>query len=150
MVLTSIMVKTFLLVTSETDFQIAMDFYKGHKYNEPFLRENEPDVLVHSTTMSSWELIKQDGMLKSWNKLKARKSIEEEQPIGIKLGDPADFSDYIMFGSGISGEIVVNSKQQGEIIMDVNAEYLTGARLYFDAKRWHRMDCLYVMDAILR
>ena len=79
--------KNILLVTSETDFQIAMDFYKGHKYNEPFLRENEPDVLVHSTTMSSWELIKQDGMLKSWNKLKARKSIEEEEPIGIKLGD---------------------------------------------------------------
>jgi hypothetical protein len=137
--------KNILLVTSETDFQIAMDFYKGHKYNEPFLRENEPDVLVHSTTMSSWELIKQDGMLKSWNKLKARKSIEEEEPIGIKLGDPSDFSDYIMFGSGISGEIVVNSKQQGEIIMDVNAEYLTGARLYFDAKKMAQ-DGLLVRD----
>ena len=40
-----------------------------------------------------------------------------------------------MFGSGVTGEIVVNSKQQGKIIMDENAEYITGARLYFDAKK---------------
>ena len=60
--------------------------------------------------------------------------MEEEYPIGIQLGDPADFSDYIMFGGGVTGEIVVNSKQQGKIIMDINAEYQTGARLYFDAK----------------
>lgn len=74
-------------------------------------------------------------MLKSWNLLKTEKAITEEQPIGIQLGDPPDFSDYIMFGGGVIGEIVVNSKQQGKIVMDTNTEYLTGARLYFDAKR---------------
>lgn len=137
--------KNIILVMDETDFQTAMDCYRGHTYNEPFLRENEPAVLVHSTPMHSWELIKQDGMLKSWNKLGAGKTIVEEQPIGIKLGDPADFSDYIMFGSGIAGEIVVNSKQQGKIIMDGNSEYLTGARLYFDAKRMAQ-DGLLVRD----
>ena len=35
----------------------------------------------------------------------------------------------------MSGEIVVSSKQAEKIIMDVTAEYKTGARLYFDAKK---------------
>lgn len=74
-------------------------------------------------------------MLKSWNRLKAEKAIGEERPIGFQLGDPEDFSDYIMFGGGITGEIVVNSKQQSRIVMDGDTEYLTGARLYFDARR---------------
>ena len=39
------------------------------------------------------------------------------------------FSNYIMFGSGVTGEIVVSAKQRGKIVMDVNAEYRTGARL---------------------
>ena len=84
-------------------------------------------------------------MLKSWNILKTEKVITEEQPIGIRLGDPADFSDYIMFGGGVTGEIVVNSKQQGKIVMDANSEYLTGARLYFNAKRMAK-DGLLIRD----
>lgn len=127
--------KNAILVMSVEELESAQNYYNGHKYNEPFLRENEPSVLIHSTPMSSWELIRRDGMLKSWNKLKTEKAIDEENPIGIKLGDPIDFSDYIMFGGGITGEIVVNSKQQSRIVMDENAEYLTGARLYFDARR---------------
>ena len=50
-----------------------------------------------------------------------------------------------MFGSGTTGEIVVHSRQQGKIVMDENAEYLTGARLYFDAKRMAE-DGLLVRD----
>ena len=76
-----------------------------------------------------------DGCLKSWNILKSEKTISEEKPIGSALGDPEDFSDYIMFGKNIAGELVVNSKQQGKIIMDGSAEYLTGARLYLDMKK---------------
>lgn len=127
--------KNAILVAAETDLKAAKKYYGTHRYNDSFLRENEPSVLVHSTPKSSWERIKQDGMLKSWNILKAEKAVAEKKPIGIKLGDPVDFSDYIMFGSGVTGEIVVNSKQQGKIIMDENAEYITGARLYFDAKK---------------
>lgn len=127
--------KSAILVIAEEELKSVKSHYSGHKYNECFLRDNEPSVLVHSTPIASWELIKKDGMLKSWNMLKAQKAIEEEKPIGIQLGDPADFSDYIMFGGGITGEIVVSSKQQGMIVMDENAEYFTGARLYFDAKR---------------
>lgn len=85
--------------------------------------------------MESFAQIKKDGCLKSWNILKAENTIIEDKPIGSLLGDPSDFSDYIMFGKGVAGEIVVNSKQQGKIVMDENAEYLTGARLYFDMKK---------------
>ncbi len=127
--------KNAILVMSDEDLKAAESHYKGHRYNEPFLRDDEPSVLIHSTPMNNWDKIKCDGMLKSWNKLKSEKVIAEERPIGTWLGDPMDFSDYIMFGSGTTGEIVVNSKQQGRIVMDTNAEYLTGARLYFDAKR---------------
>lgn len=137
--------KNAILVMPEADLISAKNHYKGHRYNEPLLRDNEPSVLVHSTPMNSWKQINHDGMLKSWNMLKSQKSIAEEQPIGLWLGDPTDFSDYIMFGDGITGEIIVNSKQQGKIIMDTNTEYLTGARLYFDAKKMAQ-DGLLIRD----
>jgi len=137
--------KNIILVMTESEYEAVTDSYKGHSYNETVLRKNEPLVLVHSTPMVHWEQIKKDGMLKSWNVLKAEQVVAEEHPIGAKLGDPADFRDYIMFGGGVTGEIVVNSKQQGKILMDINAEYLTGARLYFDAKRMAQ-DGLLVRD----
>ena len=137
--------KNVILVMPEADYAKVQKYYNGHKYNEPFLREDEPSVLVHSTSMSSWEQIKRDGMLKCWNRLKSENAISEVSPIGVKLGDPSDISDYIMFGSGIAGEIVVNSKQKGKIAMDVDSAYLTGARLYFDAEKIAR-DGLLVRD----
>lgn len=127
--------KNSILVMPETDFLAAKNYYHGHKYNETLLRKNEPSVLVHSTTITNWESIQRDGMLKSWNHLKIAGYISEDEPIGVKLGDPTDFRNYIMFGSGITGEIVVNSRQKGEIVMDENAKYFTGARLYFDAEK---------------
>lgn len=127
--------KNAILAMSGTDLELAKKHYGRHQYNETFLRENEPPVLIHSTPLNNWGQIRHDGMLKSWNLLQKEKNIAEDKPIGAALGDPADFSDYIMFGNGITGEIIVNSKQQGRIIMDENAEYPTGARLYFDAEK---------------
>lgn len=137
--------KNIILVMSEAELEEVKRYYKGHSYNESCLRENEPFVLIHSTQMESWKQIEQAGMLRSWNKLKERKVLNEEQPIGVKLGDPMEFSDYIMFGAGITGEIVVNSKQHGEIVMDFDMEYLTGARLYFDANKMAQ-DGLLIRD----
>ncbi len=137
--------KNAILVMSETDLNIAKEHYGSHKYNDIFLRDGEPSILVHSTSLESWKQIQRDKMLKSWNILKKSGTIAEEKPIGTQLGDPVDFSDYIMFGSGITGEIIVNSKQQGKIIMEENAEYLTGARLYFDAGKMAE-DGLLVRD----
>ena len=124
-----------ILVMSEADYTDAKRGYKGHCYNEPKLRQGEPSVLIHSTSEESWHSIQRDGMLKSWNRLKAECVIWEDCPIGAQLGDLDEFSNYIMFGGGVTGEIVVSSKLSGFINMDVNAEYHTGARIYFDAKR---------------
>lgn len=134
-----------ILVMSESDYNDALGKYDGHSYNEPVLRKDEAPVLIHSTTADCWKSIQHDGALKSWNQLKRDFAKWESQPIGAQLGDPAEFSDYIMFGSGVSGEIVVSSKLSGFINMDVNAEYHTGARLYFDAKKMAE-DGLLVRD----
>lgn len=127
--------KNIILVISEKELKAAKRKYEGHHYNESILRKDEQIYAVHSTALENWERIQKDGCLKSWNTLKAENAITEERPIGSTLGDPPAFSDYIMFGKGMTGELVVNSKQQGKIIMDDNAAYLTGARLYFDMKK---------------
>lgn len=129
--------KNCILVMAEDELNEVMRLYAGHSPKEA-LRAYEPRVLIHSTPLEIWEKIKQVGMLKSWSRLKREKVIDEEMPIGRSLGDPLDFSDYIMFGSGVSCEIIVSSRQAGEIRMDINREYLTGARLYFDAGKMAR------------
>lgn len=107
-----------------------------HNFNEVKLRGYEPEIMVHSTTTVSWQSIQKDNLLKSWNILRKEKKDWENEPIGKCLGDPEDFSDYIMFSNGgISSEIVVLSKQKGQIIMNQDHIYETGVRLYFDMKK---------------
>lgn len=140
--------KNIILDIRQTDLEEAQNAYLGHTYNDPFLRDDEPDVLIHSTTYENWLSIQKDGCLKSWNTLKTEKKGWEAQPIGQSLGDPSDFSDYIMFSGGhISSEIVVLSKQNGRIIMDPNAKYKTGARLYFDIQKIAK-DGLLIRDGL--
>lgn len=136
--------KNIILVMTQEELETTETYYNGHSFNEAYLRKTEPNVLIHSTTMSNWIQIKNDGMLKSFNILNSHKA-DIFSPIGKQLGDPADFSNYIMFGTGVAGEIVVNSKQQGKIVMDANAPYLTGARLYFDAQKMAQ-DGLLIRD----
>ncbi len=140
--------KNILLSIGQKDLDKARQLYKEHKYNDPFLRENESDVLIHSTTYENWEGIKKDRFLKSWNVLKREKLIWEDKPIGQELGDPLDFRNFIMFSSGsISGEIVVLSKQNGKIMMNQDMTYKTGARLYFDSEKI-AADGLLIRDGI--
>lgn len=128
--------KNILLSVSNEDFEEAKSAYNNYCFNDSFLRDYEPKVLVHSTTLSGWQYIKKDGYLKSWNILKGERESWEDSPIGSQLGDPTDFSDYIMFSGGaVAGEIVVLSKQNGKIIMDQDMRYIPGVRLYFDAKK---------------
>lgn len=130
-----------IIAITEDEYNEALNYYVGHSYNEALLRDYETPILVHSTSMENWYQIQKDGMLKSWNKL----NIPKKEPIGKQLGDPVHFSDYVMFGGGVSGEIVVNSKQSGKIVMDIDVEYKTGARLYFDAEKIAK-DGLLVRD----
>jgi len=101
--------------------------------------------LIHSTTYENWKQIEQDGCLKSWNRLKEENKMDEDQPIGHVLGDPEDFRDYIMFGSGVSCEMVVSSKQKGRLTGDADEAYMSGARLYLDAQKMAE-DGLLVRD----
>ena len=122
-----------ILVMTEEEMKESERFCEGHRFDDTLLRPCEPNVLIHSTTLENWEKIQSDGCLKSWNCLKRESNMHEDAPIGSVLGDPKDFRNFIMFGSGTACEIVVNSKQSGRVVMDAQAEYLTGARLYFDA-----------------
>ncbi len=113
----------------------ALNSYKGHSFRDRFLRNYETPVLIHSTTQKCYEHIKKDGCLKSWNRLCKEGFFIDEEPIGKLLGDPAELRDHILFGSGVTGEIVVSSKEKHRIEMDWDIPYLPGARLYFDMKR---------------
>ena len=122
-----------IISIADDDYDKAVKAYGGHHFNEKSLRDYEPGFLIHSTTWENWESIQTDGCLKSWNILKREKPDWEDVPIGKKLGDPRDFSDFIMFSDGdISSEIVVLSKQNGIITMNQDMPYQTGVRLYFD------------------
>ena len=128
--------KNMIVSISDDDLKEAADFYGGHHFNEKCLRDYEPAFLIHSTTQENWRSIQSDGCLKSWNILKREKPNWEEAPIGKALGDPHDFSDFIMFSDGgIAGEIVVLSKQKGIITMNQDMPYQTGVRLYFDMEK---------------
>lgn len=124
-----------IIVVSENDLQDAKIAYAGHSYKDSFLRTYESRIMVHSTTFENYQSILKCDALKSWNALRKSKMIAEEYPIGMQLGDPTDLRDYILFGTGTTGEIVVNSKQANRLIYDENVKYKTGARLYFDMKK---------------
>lgn len=127
--------KNIIVAVNSDDLGAAEIIYSGHNFKDNFLRDYEAPVLVHTTTPQAFKKIISCGFLKSWNYLnRSDKNISE--PIGKLLGDPEDYSDYIMFNSGgYFSELVVSAKQKNCIDMDINAPYLPGARLYFDAKK---------------
>ena len=140
--------KNIILSIAQHDLEEAERRYSGHSYCDPYLRDYEPHTLIHSTTYENWLCIKNDGCLKSWNKLKEEKPLWENDPIGQKLGDPVDFRDFIMLSDdSVSSELVVLSKQNGQIIMDQDMKYKTGVRLYFDIQKIAE-DGLLIRDGI--
>ena len=132
------------------DYIEAEKAYVGHSIDDPFLRPYEPTVLVHSTTPKGYTQILRDGVLLSWNRIQRKHGVSEPKPIGSLLGDPLDFSDYIMLSgfdsdAGFWNEIVVCSKEKGHICMDADCEYAPGARFYFDTLALIK-DGLFVRD----
>lgn len=125
-----------IIKADKSDIELAKKLYGNHRFNETFLRENESKVLVHSTTIESAKSIISDGKIKSWNILKSEKSEWENQPIGVLLGDIADFSNYVMLsGCCQNNEIIIASKLKGEIDINENQKYSAGARFYIDGEK---------------
>lgn len=115
--------------------------------NETSYRETDGEVLVHSTTLSAWKQIRQDGALLSPNELKKNgKPINE---IGLApMLEPKDYSDYIMLDvPNGCGELVVNSRNLGTVCIDPNVPYTPGVRLYFDVKKLFA-DSLVTRDGV--
>lgn len=124
------------LEIDDDDYKAAIKLYGSHKYNDRFLRDYEPKVLVHTTTKENIEAILNDGELKCWNKLKRENPDWEDRPIGSLLGDIDDFSNYVMLSScSWNNEIIVASKQSGVITGDVDKPYIPGARFYLNAEK---------------
>lgn len=125
-----------VLDVDDSDLDVARELYGNHRYDEPFLREYETDVMVHSTVKDNVNSILSDMRLKSWKILSTEKLDWEKQPVGALLGDIEDFSNYVML-SGIlqNNEIITASKTNGVINTDINQSYIAGARFYLDAKK---------------
>lgn len=137
--------KNIIAAIHSDDLKAAKEQYLGHCYKDNFLRKYETSVLVHTTTPEAYRQIIKDGSLKSWNRIH-QQNLENVQPIGAALGDPPDYSDYIMFNQGgVSSEIVIASKEKGYIDMDIHSLYTPGARFYFDAEKIAK-DGLLVRD----
>ena len=124
-----------VLALSEEALDDALNSYKGHSCRDSFLRDYESPVLIHSTIQKCYEHIIKDDCLKSWNRLYKEGFFTDEEPIGKLLGDPLELRNHILFGFGVTGEIVVSSKEKHRIEMDWDQPYQPGARLYFDMKR---------------
>lgn len=140
--------RNVILSIDKEDYQKACISYHNHHNKERMLRTYESRLLVHSTTAELWQNIQKCGYLKSWNIAKKDGDIIEKKPIGHKLGDPKEFSDYIMFGGmGFWNEIVVLSKQKNKLCYNKNEPYMPGARLYFDAQKIAE-DGLLVRDGL--
>lgn len=127
-----------IILISKDDMDLD---FKTH-YKEITLRPSDSRFLIHSTTLSSYEKILSDGLLKSPNRLK--REWYSIHPIGLEpLGEPDDYLDHIMFAnSGVAPEIVVNSRLCDGVNYDPTAPYTPQVRLYFDG---HKM----VLDGIV-
>ncbi len=98
-------------------------------------RNSDEKYMVHSTILSAWDSIKQNGVLFSSNSLRKAGRLVNE--IGLKpMREPKDYSDYIMLDvlEGC-GELVVNSRNRGCVCIDPNANYTPGVRLYFNVRK---------------
>lgn len=127
--------RNVIFVGSKRLYKQALKKYANHSIYDKELRPYEERFVVHSTTKENYEKIVDQDCIKSWNILKSENEAFEKEPIGAMLGDPEDFRDYIMLGSGAQCEIVVLSKQKNKLCYDVNEEYTPGARMYFDAEQ---------------
>lgn len=104
------------------------------------VRLEDPPILVHSTSLAAWQSIQADGVLKAASQLTHSSSPNSQGtgPLEVYLRhEPPEYRDHIMFGEieSCGPEMVVASYQAGRFIMDEQAVYHPGVRLYFDGHR---------------
>jgi hypothetical protein len=119
------------------------------------VRPEDPEIVIHSTTLAAWNKIRTDGQLKSAAELsrsspQSVRILESSSELGRYLRDePPEYSDYIMFGeiASTTPEKIVASYQAGRFVLDDDAVYEPGVRLYFDNYRMIE-DGLIVRDGL--
>lgn len=106
------------------------------------VRSKDPVILIHATTQAAWESIQADQALKAASQLakKPDRSGGEAQVGEIEaylFDEPPEYKDYIMFGSMDScvPEMILASNLSGKFIIDEEAVFEPGVRLYFDNHR---------------
>ena len=114
-------------------------------YNTPpayLVRPDDPEIIVHSTTLAAWENIQSSGMLKAasllgFNKGQTGNPQELSEIERYYQTEPSEYADYIMFGGmdSTEPEMVLASKRAGRFMLDQNEPYEPGVRLYLNNHR---------------
>jgi hypothetical protein len=104
------------------------------------VRLEDPPILVHSTSLAAWQGIYTDAALKAASQLThaSPPNSQGNGPLDDYLRhEPPEYRDHIMFGEikTCGPEMVVASYQAGRFVMDEQATYRPGVRLYFDSHR---------------
>ena len=107
--------------------------------NTSVVRPDDPEVVIHSTTLVAWERTYADGQLKAASELSQRPHLLDPlSEVGQYLqNEPPEYGDYIMFGEigSTTPERIVASYQAGKFVVDDDAAYEPGVRLYLDNHR---------------
>lgn len=106
------------------------------------VRSEDPAILIHATTQAAWESIQADQTLKAASQLakKPDRSGGEAKVGEIEaylFDEPPEYKDYIMFGGMDScvPEMILASNYAGKFILDEEATFKPGVRLFFDNHR---------------
>jgi hypothetical protein len=118
------------------------------------VRVGDPEMIVHSTTHRAWASIRADGELRAASQLTRGDDHSPELVMPSEVmryyeAEPPEYADYIMFGKihEIGPEVVVASRAAGRFVVDPDATYKPGIRLYFDHHRLIR-DGLATRDGL--
>jgi hypothetical protein len=102
------------------------------------IRPNDPQIIIHSTTLKAWDKIQSDGELRAASLLPQphhSQGLSEMNEIEkFMSNEPSEYDEYIMFGPMNSPwpELVVASHAAGCFLSNEQVIYQPGVRLYLD------------------
>ena len=119
----------------EMDVDTIVDRALTKTPTQNVIREDDPRWVVHSTNLEAWDSIQHDGGLRSLSILLKEGKNVKTAGIGFnQLGEPPDYSEYVILGKieGVGAEFVVASQKKGRVFTEADTPYEPGVRLYFD------------------